>query len=68
MFITMLVRLTFHFVLLQKVVVESDNSLNIANPSELEGLINSTVERLLTIYDADKIAKVDYALATSGKD
>lgn len=49
-------------------VVESDNSLNIANPSELEGLINSTVERLLTIYDADKIAKVDYALATSGKD
>lgn len=49
-------------------VVESDNSLNIANPSELEGLINSTVERLLNIYDADKIAKVDYALATSGKD
>lgn len=68
MFITVLFRLTFYFVFLQKVVVESDNSLNIANPSELEGLINSTVERLLTIYDADKIAKVDYALATSGKD
>jgi len=52
----------------QKVASEtaSDGSLPMTWSPELEAFINATVERLLEIYDADKIAKVDYALASSG--
>lgn len=45
--------------------INAKESLSV-NQSEIEALVNSRVERLLAIYDADKIAKVDYALATSG--
>ncbi|XP_054281864.1 uncharacterized protein LOC128999399 isoform X2 [Macrosteles quadrilineatus] len=53
----------------QKVVSEaSPDSLPnpVTSSTELEAFVNATVERLLAIYDADKVAKVDYALASSG--
>lgn len=45
-----------------------DSSPNpVTSSTELEAFVNATVERLLAIYDADKVAKVDYALASSGE-
>ncbi|XP_046660647.1 uncharacterized protein LOC124354327 isoform X1 [Homalodisca vitripennis] len=50
----------------QKLATDSGTPPLLPNRTELEAFINSTVEKLLAIYDADKIGKVDYALASSG--